>query len=388
MNEDLFKYSLSGAVQEETIGGTSLRHIILYSEQARHEIGLVALHLYVTESNIPVGMKYITEDMNENEFEEMKVIFTGSYGELGINTERYSQIQPPVAVKGKYDDTNVGLAAKLGQNQAQLEIDWSSDLAVNAQVETPVAQFAIAPANSAHRITLSAEPAVRMALLVSSDLFSIETLYLNLRDMDFNVVRFAGQSELLIENNDLEKLLINHAVSIRNGPEFSLNAGWNVENSAAPTLNTSSEFQWCKQFSHQTWAWFETRDLGKIGIWATHYVNDVPVCVNIISQDTSSSLTNQIAFNIDEGNFFDHAIIKSIPLATDLEYAVNGPDSYIISGTVNGQRAATQLDLGNQVGSVRLQTDLVAGSMSVGFVFPTLKVESDFRCESPISISK
>ena len=175
MNEDLFKYSLSGAVQEETIGGTSLRHITLYSEQARNEIGLVALHLYVTESNIPVGMKYITEDMNGNEFEEMKVIFTGSYGELGINTERYTQIQPPVAVKGKYDDANVGLAAKLGQNQAQLEVDWSRALTVNAQVETPVAQFAIAPTNSGHRITLSAEPTVRMALLVSSEMFSIET---------------------------------------------------------------------------------------------------------------------------------------------------------------------------------------------------------------------
>ena len=269
----------------------------------------------------------------------------------------------------------------MGQNQAQLEVDWSRALTVNAQVETPVAQFAIEPTNSGHRITLSAEPTVRMALLVSSDMFSIETLYLNLRDMDFDVVRFAGQSELLIEDNDLEKLMINHAVSIKNGPEFSVNAGWNVENSEAPTLNTSSEFQWCKQFSHQTWAWFETRDLGKIGAWSTHYVNDVPVCVNIISQDTSSSMTNQIAFNIDEGNYFDHAVIKSVPLAADLEYAVNGPDSYIVSGTVNGQRVATQIDLGNQVGSVRLQTDLVTGSMSVGFVFPTLKVESDLTVD-------
>ena len=89
----------------------------------------------------------------------------------------------------------------------------------------------------------------------------------------------------------------------------------------------------------------------------------------------------QIAFNINEGNSFDHAVIKSVPLAADLEYAVNGPDSYIVSGTVNGQRVATQIDLGNQVGNVRLQTDLVTGTMSVGFVFPTLKVESDLTVD-------
>ena len=88
----------------------------------------------------------------------MKVIFTGSYDELGINTKRYTLIQPPVAVKGKYDDANVDLAAKLGQNQAQFEVDWSRAITVNAQVETQVAQFAIAPTNSGHRITLSAEP--------------------------------------------------------------------------------------------------------------------------------------------------------------------------------------------------------------------------------------
>ena len=87
----------------------------------------------------------------------MKVIFTGSYGELGINTERYTKIQPPVAVKGKYDDVNVGLGAKLGQNQAQLEVDWSRALTVNAQIETPVAQFAIVPTNFGHIIILSAE---------------------------------------------------------------------------------------------------------------------------------------------------------------------------------------------------------------------------------------
>ena len=80
-----------------------------------------------------------------------------------------------MAVKGKYDDANVGLAAKLGQNQAQLEVDWSRALTVNAQVETPVAQFAIDPTNSGHRKNLSAEPTVRMALLVSSEMFSIET---------------------------------------------------------------------------------------------------------------------------------------------------------------------------------------------------------------------
>jgi len=85
-----------------------------------------------------------------------------------------------------------------------------------------------------------------MALLVGPDMFSIETLCLNFGDMNFYHVQFAGQSELLIEDNDLGKIMINHAVSIRNGPEFSLNAGWNVENSEAPTLKTKSEFQWCK----------------------------------------------------------------------------------------------------------------------------------------------
>ena len=325
-------------------------------------------------------MKYITKDMNGNEIEEMKLIFFGSYGELGITTERYSQIQPPVAVKGKNDDANVNLAARFGQNQAHLEVDWSRALTVNAQIETPVAQFVIAPTNSGHRITLSAEPTVRMALLAGSDMFSIETLYLNLGDMNFYHVQFAGQSELLIEDNDLEKLMINHAVSIRNGPEFSLNAGWNVENSEAPTLKTESEFQWCKQLSHQTWAWFETRDLGKIGVWSTHYVNNIPVCVNIISQDTSSSMTNQIAFNINEDISLDHAVIRSVPLATDLEYT-NNADAYMLSGTVSGQRAATQVDLASQTGRVRLQTDLVTGTMTVGYVFPTLKVESDLTVD-------
>ena len=62
-----------------------------------------------------------------------------------------------MAVKGKYDDANVGLAAKLGQNQAQLEVDWSRALTVNAQIETPVAQFAIVQTNFGHRIILSAE---------------------------------------------------------------------------------------------------------------------------------------------------------------------------------------------------------------------------------------
>ena len=73
MNEDLFKYSLSGAVQEETIGGTSICHITSYSEQATNEIGLVALHLYVT--NIPVGMKYITEDINRKRIRRKESYF-------------------------------------------------------------------------------------------------------------------------------------------------------------------------------------------------------------------------------------------------------------------------------------------------------------------------